>query len=1058
MLNLMALAAHGLQVGELRCESLKDPDGIDVFTPRLSWIMEPEPQIRGLKQTAYEVMVASSAQLLAHNEGDLWSSGKIDSAESIQVRYAGKALRSLDGCYWKVRVWDNFGNASKWSPPGHWSMGLNEGWGAQWVGLDEEIAPLTYLKGAQWIWFPEGHPAVAAPVGARKFERTIVLPIGISVQKATCYLTGDDSAELFVNGNRVGAATDFHAAITLDMTALLNRLTNTIVIVGKNGGAAPNPAGVLAVLVVEFDRGKPLVVVTDGQWKTGKTMQDDCTENAQVLGAFGADPRGNVRLTDNVRRLPARWVRKEFVTGKKVRSAMICYSGLGWSELYLNGERIGNEVLSPALSDYTKRVFYVTHDVTHAIKAGNNAIGVVLGNGRFYAPRTSDPTATLTYGFPKLLLKLHIDYQDGSVSNIVSDESWALSADGPIRANNEYDGEEYDARKEFYGWTQPGFDASRWQKAKIVTAPAGKLSAPMLDPIRVTAYVKPLAITQPKPGVSIFDLGQNIAGWCRLRVSGRAGQQVRIRYAERLKSDGTLYQDNLRGAKVTDSYTLKGAGEEVYEPRFTLHGFRYVEITGYPGTPDPESILGCVVNDDLESAGEFKCSNLLLNRIYSNIVWGVRGNYRSIPTDCPQRDERQGWLGDRAAESLGEGYLFRHGALYAKWVRDMVDSQHDDGVVCDVCPAYWPLYNDSITWPGSFAIIPGSLYDLYADRDLLAGEYPAIVKWLDHHIGFIKDGISTRDHFGDWCVPPEDPKLIHSKDPARKTSGPLIATTYLYHCLKLGSRYASILGKSEDAKRFESAAQQLKDGLARDFFNPQRGYYDNGSATSCILPLAFGMTPSEEQPRVLDHLVNKIAIENRGHSCFGLIGGQWVYRVLSHNGQGNLAYTMASQSDYPSLGYMVEQGATTIWELWNGNTADPAMNSGNHVMLVGDLVVWLFQDVAGIAPDPDYPGFHHIMMRPTPVGDLQQASATHRSPYGLIASDWRKDQDGTFHWNVTVPPNTTATLCLPAKDLQSITESGAPAKSARGLKFIQLENGRAIFEAESGAFQLLARP
>lgn len=762
------------------------------------------------------------------------------------------------------------------------------------------------------------------------------------------------------------------------------------------------------------------------------------------------------QTNDNQRRLAARYLRKEFNTEKKIQRATVCYSGLGWSELYINGKRIGDEVLSPALSDYTKRVYYLTHDVTEVLKPGGNAIGVILGNGRYYAPRLTDPTATLTYGFPKLLLKLHIEYRDGSTADVVSDGSWKLSTDGPIRANNEYDGEEYDARKEFRGWAEPGFNAGAWMGVKLVDAPAGQLRAPMLDPIRVTATVKPVSITEPKPGVFIFNLGQNVSGWCRLRVSGTAGQQVRLRHAERLLEDGTLYLDNIRGARVTDIYTLKGGSEEVYEPRFAFHGFQYVEVTGYPGKPSIDAITGCVINDDLESAGEFVCSNELLNRVYTNIVWGVRDNYRSIPTDCPQRDERQGWLGDRSAESRGEGYLFRHGALYAKWVRDMSDSQRADGVVSDVCPNYWPMYNDSITWPGSIAIIPGALYDLYADKGILESEYPAISKWLNHHIGLIQDGISTRDTYGDWCVPPEDPKLIHSKEPARRTAGPLIATTYLYHCLKLGARYATILGKSEDARRFEDAARQLEAGLARKFYSKDLGQYDNGSATSCILPLAFGMVPADEQSRVIDHLVKKIKVENNSHSCFGLIGGQWVYRVLSRNGHEELAYTMASQSDYPSLGYMIKNGATTIWELWNGNTADPAMNSGNHVMLVGDLVIWMYEDVAGIAPDPESPGFRHVIMRPTPVGDLDHARATHHSPYGLIASDWRR-VNGDFVWNVTVPANSTATLYIPARDLDSITESGKAVGQARGLKFVRMEKGRAVIEAGAGVYQFKAR-
>jgi len=904
---LWAGLALGATAGALSCEYLADPEGVDVAAPRLGWVINSSR--RGEAQTAYQVLVASTPQMLDRGIGDLWNSGKVESTDSIQVSYQGQPLGSLRTCYWKVCFWDQWGNASAWSKPAQWSTGmLTPGeWKAKWIGLDPGTGP----------------------------------------------------------------------------------------------GGAP---------------------------------------------ASAASPR----------RLGARWLRREFPVGKPISRATVCYSGLGWSELYLNGRRIGNEVLSPALSDYRRRVFYVTHDVSSAVRQGANAIGVVLGNGRFYAPRLDNPK-TETFGAPKLLLQLHLEYDDGSSDDVVSDDSWKLSADGPIVANNEYDGEEYDARREFVDWSKTGFRDAAWQQAQLVAAPGGALCAPMIDPIRVTGAFKPMSVSEPKPGMFVYDLGQNFAGWCLLRVKGTSGQQVRLRFAERLRDDGTLYLDNLRSAKVTDLYTLKGGDLETYEPRFTLHGFRYVEVTGYPGTPGPDAIEGRVVGDDLERAGEFSCSNELLNRIYRNVVWGVRGNYRSIPTDCPQRDERQGWLGDRAAESRGEAYLFRNNALYAKWVQDMADAQRDDGAVPDVCPAYWPLYNDSVTWPGCIAIIPGALLDQDADRRLLERAYPAIARWLDHQVSMVKDNISARDTYADWCEPPESPALIHSKDPARKTAGPILATAYLYHCLRLGARYARVLGIPEDEKRFDARADGLRQGLNDRFYKKDLAQYDNGSATSSILPLAFDMVPAGERPRVMAHLVDKIMRDNNGHGSHGLVGGQWVNRVLTRDGHGDVAYTMATQTTYPSLGYMVTHGATTIWELWNGDTADPAMNSGNHVMLVGDLITWLYEDVAGIAPDEDRPAFRHILMRPTPVGDLKSVKASYRSLYGLISSEWKRD-GAAFSLDVTVPANATATVYVPANDVATVTESGKPATQADGVRFLRQEGGAAAFEIGSGAYHFRSGP
>jgi len=710
------------------------------------------------------------------------------------------------------------------------------------------------------------------------------------------------------------------------------------------------------------------------------------------------------------RRLAARYVRKDFLLTKKVRGAVVMFAGLGSSELYFNAHKVGDAVLSPALSDYTKRVYYVTYDVTSLLKRGTNAIGAVLGNGRFFAPR-----GTVSYGFPKLRLQLHIEFTDGTSTEIVSDETWKLTTDGPIRTNNEYDGEEYDARMELDGWDKPGFNEAKWEPVQLVGAPGGIMSAQTIAPIRVTGAIKPITMKEVSPGVFIYDMGQNIVGWCRLSVKGPAGTAVSMRFAETLKPDGTLFLANLRGAKVTDRYTLKGKGVEVYEPRFTYHGFRYVELTGFPGKATLATLEGRVVNDDLESAGSFMCSNPMLNRIYSNIVWGVRGNYRSIPTDCPQRDERQGWLGDRSECSRGEAYIFQTGMLYAKWVQDMIDAQRDNGSASDVCPAYWRVYNDDVTWGASLVIIPGALLDMFGDRTTIERAYPSMVKWIDYMSGFITNNVMTADKYGDWCVPPENPKLIHSKDPARKTAGPILATTYFYHCLELMTRYAKMFGKPDDVLRFTALAKKLKDGLNTKYLNRDTGQYDNGSQTSCVLPLAFGMVPNDMRQRVFDHLVDKITNETHGHIGTGVVGGQWLNRVLSDNGRPDISYTIATNTTYPSWGYMVEKGATTVWELWNGDTADPSMNSGNHVMLVGDLVIWLYERLAGIKPDPDHPSFQHIIMRPTPVGGLTFVKASHRSPYGLIVSEWRCDH-GKFRWHIVIPPGSTATAYLPNDD------------------------------------------
>ncbi|HKJ41134.1 MAG TPA: family 78 glycoside hydrolase catalytic domain, partial [Sunxiuqinia sp.] len=455
-------------------------------------------------------------------------------------------------------------------------------------------------------------------------------------------------------------------------------------------------------------------------------------------------------------RLSARYFRKEFEVKKPIKEARAYIMGVGLYELYFNGEKIGDKVLAPTPTDYTKNVKYNAFDVTKELQSGENAVGVILGNGRYYEMRQYKPYKVKTFGYPKLLMQLEIEYEDGSKDVLKTDDSWKGTADGPIRSNNEYDGEDYDARKEMPGWSKVGFDDSKWLQADYVQQPRGEYEAQMNPNMKVMQTIHPIGIKKLSPGKYILDMGQNMVGWLKMKVNGAAGDTVQLRFAEILKDDGEIFTANLRDAEQTDHYVLKGGGTETWAPRFVYHGFRYVEINGYPGEPKLENFEGEVVYDEMAKVGTFETSNALINQIYKNAYWGIRGNYKGMPVDCPQRNERQPWLGDRSTGCYGESFVFNNGSLYAKWVDDIGYSQKEDGCIGDVAPAFWRYYSDNMTWRGTYLMVADMLYRQYGDVKPIEKHYQSMKKWLQYMKDryMTDDFIVTKDSYGDWCAPP----------------------------------------------------------------------------------------------------------------------------------------------------------------------------------------------------------------------------------------------------------------------------------------------------------------
>lgn len=761
-------------------------------------------------------------------------------------------------------------------------------------------------------------------------------------------------------------------------------------------------------------------------WSMGLLQATDW--KAEWIGLKGFEERDEPESTFT--RLAARYLRKEFSTKKNIREAMAYISGMGLYELYLNGKKVGLDVLSPGVTEYNKKLFYNTYDVTSYLQEGLNCVGVILGNGRFFGMRNyhgkPDPLTGIpqvNYGLPRLLMQIRIRYTDGSEETVCSDKTWKVTDNGPILANNEYDGEEYDANNELANWNQPGCKDGRWKQADLMPPGEIKLAAQLNENIRIRQVLRPVTVQATSRGTYILDMGQNMVGWVALNVQGERGDTIHMRFAEKIKGRDSLYLDNMRNAKVTDKYILKGGDAEKWEPRFTYHGFRYVEVKGLRRAPTVKDFEGKVIYDDIPTIGSFETSNPTLNAVFSNAYRTIRGNYRSMPTDCPQRDERVGWLGDRVMSSYGESFIFDNSRLYAKWLDDISDAQKENGSLPDIAPTLWDRYADNVTYPSAFILIPEMLRRQFGDTVSISKHYPAMKKWILYMWNTYKENdLVLKDNYGDWCVPPESLNLIWSQDSTRITNGGLLASAYYYYCLSLMRSYAQMLAHEGDAALFDNLANKVLTAFNRKFYNAETKSYSNNTVTANLLPLSFNMAPEQDRQVIFQNIRRRLN-EFNDHVNSGIIGGMWLMRGLTNNGAPDLAYKLATNTTYPSWGYMVQQGATTIWELWNGDAANPMMNSGNHQMLLGDLLIWYYEYLAGIKTDGNEAAFKKIIMNPLFPAGLDYVKASLNTRYGEVKSEWKKSAK-ELSWNITIPPNTSAEIILPAASARQIFEGG----------------------------------
>ena len=752
---------------------------------------------------------------------------------------------------------------------------------------------------------------------------------------------------------------------------------------------------------------------------------------------------GIYTITGRIKEYFAVYLRKEFTLTKKVQNVKIYICGLGYYELRINGRKIGNSFLDPAWTDYAKRALYSTYEITDIIK-DKNAIGVILGNGRCLEK--------YGYDYPKLILQVIIQYDDNTKDIISSDDTWKASG-GPILENGIYYGEKYDARLEMDGWDNPNFDNSSWKSVVIVKGP--RLESQLMQPIRYTDIIKPKKLYSTDSGVYIYDFGQDFAGIVKLKVYGPKGSEVKIRYSEIIHNDGNLNTATNRVSLATDIYILKGFEEEIFEPHFTYHGFRYVEISGFPGVPTLENIEGIFIHTDVPKIGKFFCSNNLINQIHENIIWGQLSNFMSIPTDCPQRDERQGWMGDAQLTIEEAIFNFNIAQFYTKYIRDIQLCQKETGSVSDVVPPYWPFYPADPAWGTAYITIAWYLYLYYNDIKIFKDNYDNLKKYIDFLDKNAQDNILYKfGKYGDWCPP--------GNIVSRKTPIEHVNTWYYYHDTYILSKIAQILGNNQDHNELLNRSEKIKEAYNKKFLVdayiiPKLAISDSTvSQTSNILPLYLNMVPEKNKNKVISTLINCIIEDYDYHMDTGIVGTRYLWDVLTDNGYPEIAYKIITQESYPGYGYMIKEGATTLWERWEKLEGN-GMNSHNHIML-GSVDTWFYKSLVGI--NLLEPCWKKIKIKPFIPKDMNYATASIYTIKGLLYCSWEK-KNKSLKLIINIPVGSICETWIPIEDFNceikegniSIWKNGSITEVINGIKYKELKNNFIIFDIGSGYYQ-----
>ncbi|MBL8048912.1 MAG: glycoside hydrolase family 78 protein [Chthonomonas sp.] len=971
--GLLLMSASGsIFPASLRCEGLSEPIGIGLEPPRVSWKLQAQNSAdKNLRQTAYRVVVSGP-------KGVLYDSQRVTSAETFGIKIP-MALATSAAYTWRVQVWDQDGRESELSKSAHFATtDLAAGERLPWISARPVNPPTANFEGANWIW----------SAGADETVTFIKDFSAKSGETATLSLTADDQVEAFLNGERVAASDGNIDAWRRPLFASLNlHAQNQLKIVARN--EPRSSSGMIAR--VDFSDGRnPLL--SDKSWLANGSQ-------AREIAAYGSQPWG--RVAGRLYR-PAMHYRRELQVRKGLVRASLTATALGLIDIYCNGRRVTNDLFTPGWTDYERRIYTRTHDVTKLIKTGANAIGAIVGDG-WYAGYLGYSGTRAHYGDrPAMAAKLTLQYEDGSTETLTGDEAWRVAAGGTIRQDF-LAGETMDARREPSGWSRAGFDDADWAAPEVISPKAGALEPFPAEPVRVYDEVEPISIRPSGDGKYIVDFGQNLAGFARLRLRAKPGQVVSMKFVEVLNRDGTIYTANLRGAEATDVYIAKGEGTEVWEPRFTFHGFRYIQVSGLDRAPTKATLTALAISSATPEVGRVETSDPMLNKLAKNAWWTQKMNFIDVPTDCPQRDERLGWTGDAQAYIRTASYYSHVESFFNKWNTTLDDAQRADGQFPMVAPLKVAESDGGPAWADAGVICPWTSYEFYGDRERLAEHYPQMVKFVEFCLKRSKPNLLPPDQFhcfGDW--------VSHNAD----TPNDVIYLSYFAGSARIVAQAADVLGKASDAAKYDELADRLRDAFA-EHYSRADGWVKGDTQCSYVLALVFDLLPADRAAKAAERLVADIEKRN-WHLSTGFVGTRDLMHVLTKVGRSDVALRLLHNKTFPSWGFSIENGATTIWERWDGWTPEngfqtPVMNSFAHYAY-GAVMGWVFENIGGIRTLE--PGFGVVQIAPVFDPKLNFARTTYDSIRGPILTDWRR-VGGKIKLTVTLPPNTRGEVKLP---------------------------------------------